>query len=114
MRVNDTVYRRGINFNVVGIERLPITFQNPNKPVPIGSCDQLFGQRRHGLLRRNRARISQPLRERAGESAHLVAAPFTFLDTHSHAHKLVGPAEMPVRWSNINYISDHTTAVVDD
>src|SRR4030095_8276279 len=114
MRVSDAVHGGRIDFDVVRIERLPVPFQNPSKSIAVSTRDKLFRQRRHGLFRRNRASIPQPLRERAGEPAHLVPAFITFPDSNGYAHKLVGPSEIPVRFLDIHYIGDHSTTTAGD
>ena len=110
MRINDTVYGGGIDLDVVGIERLPVAFQNPAEPIPIGAGDELFEAVPLQLpLLESCGYPLTPLRERA-RAAHLVAAFFTFLDTHGYAHELVRPAEIAVRFLDIHYIGDHSAA----
>ena len=57
MRVNDAVYRGGVDLDVVRIKGLPVAFQNPAEPIPIGAGDELFGQCRYSFLYWNRAGI---------------------------------------------------------
>src|SRR5262249_60890005 len=62
------------------------------------------------LLARMWSSTLTPFGKRRAESPPPVAAPLPFLEPHSHAHKLVGPAEIAVRFVDVHHIGDHSAA----